>query len=113
MTCIDTYGFGKIVVDGVTHKGDIIILPDGEVKSWWRCEGHNLEIEDLSAILEKNTIFLAIGTGMYGAMHVPKELVQYITEKGIETIVEKTSNAVEQYNLKNTLEKAAALHITC
>ena len=46
-------------------------------------------------------------------MHVPKELVQYINEKGIETIVEKTSRAVELYNLKKTPEKAAALHITC
>ena len=113
MACIDSYSFGKIVIDGVIHTGDIIILPDGEVKAWWRREGHNLEMEDLLAILETNTIFLAIGTGMYGVMHVPKELVQYLTERGIETVVAKTSSAVEQYKLKDTQEKAAALHLTC
>ena len=113
MASIDSYGFGKIVVDGVIHTNDIIILPDGEVKAWWRREGHNLETEDLSAILETNTVFLSIGTGMYGAMHVTEELVRYLTERGIGTVVAKTSRAVEQYNIKDIREKAAALHLTC
>ena len=34
---IEAHSFGRMVIDGVTCRKDVMILPDGEVVSpWWR-----------------------------------------------------------------------------
>ena len=43
---IDSYQFGKIVIDGVTHTKDVILLPTKTIHNWWRTEGHFLDISD-------------------------------------------------------------------
>ena len=48
---IDSYEFGRIVVDGRAFSQDIILLPDGIQDSWWRLEGHRLQIPDVAASL--------------------------------------------------------------
>ncbi len=44
---ITLYDFGKIVVDGETHTRDVIIHPGRVEGSWWRKEGHRLQVDDL------------------------------------------------------------------
>ena len=44
---IDSYEFGRIVVDGRAYSQDLILLPDGIQDSWWRQESHLLQIADL------------------------------------------------------------------
>jgi hypothetical protein len=111
---IDSYSFGRIVINGKTYTSDVIIYPARVDDSWWRKEGHLLRFADLSELLQAKPDVLVIGTGYAGVMRVPRETIDLITAQGIEVKVERTSNAVALYNaLQNGKMVIAALHITC
>ena len=111
---IDSYSFGRIVINGKIFTSDVIIYPGRVDAAWWRREGHLLQAEDLAEALRAKPGVLIIGTGYYGVMRVPRETVERIAALGIAVNVEKTGRAVE---LHNDLELAgnviAALHLTC
>jgi len=112
---IDSYRFGRIVVDGVEYNRDIIILPDGVEADWWRLEGHQLAEQDLKKVLEAKPEVLVVGMGAEGRMKVLESTKQRLSEEGITLIAQKTSEAIKTYNELLRAEKlvAAALHITC
>lgn len=111
---IDSYRFGRIVIDGETYTSDVIIYPDRVDGSWWRSEGHSLCIEDLNALVEENPEVLVVGTGDPGHLRVRSETREFLNSKGIELIVEPTSGACKTYNeLSKTRRVVAALHLTC
>jgi len=111
---IDTYDFGKVVIDGKGYGSDVILLPDRVLDHWWRKEGHRLQVEDLDAVLERPAPLLVVGTGMHGMMKVPEETVAYLKGRGIESLVLKTKEACRAFN---ELEKKGgvigAFHLTC
>ena len=111
---IEHYSFGKITIDGKPYTSDVIIYPDKVNSSWWRKEGHNLNVEDLNDVIKAKPQVLVIGTGASGLMKVPKETVSHLESKGIKVYIERTEKAVELFN---TLQKdktvIAALHLTC
>ncbi len=111
---IDSYSFGKIIVDGTKYTNDIIILKNRLIDSWWRKEGHKLYIADIEEALKEKPDILIVGTGAYGILKVQQETIDYLNELGIELIVLKTNQAVERFN-KESKEKTvyAALHLTC
>jgi hypothetical protein len=49
---IESYQFGEIIIDGRRYTSDIIIYPERIDASWWRKEGHALNIEDISTIID-------------------------------------------------------------
>ena len=49
---IEHYSFGNITIDGQTYTSDVIIYPERVDASWWRKEGHNLQIEDLAGVIK-------------------------------------------------------------
>jgi hypothetical protein len=111
---IDSYAFGRIVIEGKTYTSDVIIYPGRVVASWWRKEGHLLHPADLSEALAAKPDVLVIGTGYSGVMRVPRETVDRIAGQGIEVKVERTSKAVGLFNeLQGARTVIAALHITC
>jgi len=113
---IEEYRFGFIRVNGAIYTRDIIILPGGGVKpNWWRIEGHKLYVEDLREILDAKPEILIIGTGFYGAMDIPSEVLENLRSRGIEVIISRTYEAVKLYNeLSSKSDRvAAALHLTC
>ena len=63
---IDSYSFGKIVVDGQSYTSDLILYPDKIDDKWWRKSGHLLLKEDLKDIIHFNPDILIVGTGAYG-----------------------------------------------
>ena len=85
---IEHYSFGRITVNGKTYTSDVIIYPDKVDSSWWRREGHNLQVADLSDVIQASPQILVVGTGAYGAMKVSKDTVSYLESKGIEVRVE-------------------------
>ena len=111
---ISDYSFGRIVINGINYSKDVIIFPDRVCSSWWRGEGHLLHIDDLAEVVKSDISDLVIGTGFYGTMKVPSEVIEFLNNKGITTSIEKTPEAVEVYN-RIVLKRAAiaALHITC
>ncbi len=110
---IDSYSFGRIVINGKAYTSDVIIYPGRVDGAWWRREGHLLQREDLAEALKAKPEVLVIGTGYSGVMRVPRELVEQIARQGIAVKVERTSKAVEVYNELEGAKTVAALHITC
>ncbi len=111
---IDSYDFGKIVIDGTSYSSDVIIYPDRVDTGWWREEGHSLSLKDVQSIIEYEPEVLIIGTGSYGAMHIPKETREHIESKGIRLIVNTTGEATESFNqTKKSGKVVGAFHLTC
>jgi len=111
---IDSYEFGRIVINGKRYDSDLIVFSDKVRSGWWRKEGHRLHVEDLKEVLEVKPEVLVVGTGYSGLMTVPPETRKYIESKGIELMVQKTTEACETFNrLGKSREVVAALHLTC
>ena len=112
---ISDYEFGRLAIAGKTYTADVIIAPEQVIDSWWRKEGHKLQIEDLDDIVNAKPDMLVIGTGYYGRMQVPPETKQYLEEQGINVVQAKTRDAVTEFNRlqKEYTRIVAALHLTC
>ena len=111
---ITHYSFGRITVNGKNFTSDVIIYPDRVDSSWWRQEGHLLQIADLKDIMTAKLPVLIIGTGAYGTMKVPDETLEYLKSNGIEVHYHNTKKAVEIYNkIAPKKPVIAALHLTC
>ncbi len=112
---IESYDFGRIVIDGVTYRSDVMILGDKVQASWWREEGHALQVSDMREALQSfEPEVVIIGTGYMGMMKVPKETTEYFQKKGIEILVERTKKACDLFNAMSKSKRSlAALHLTC
>jgi hypothetical protein len=111
---IDSYRFGRLVVDGQSHTKDLIILPDKVIAGWWRRDGHSLLPDDLEEVLAARPHLLVVGQGAYRRMSVSAEVKQSLNQAGIELIAQSTKDACETYNqFRGQRAVAAALHLTC
>ena len=114
MTLIESYTFGKIIINGKTYTSDLILYPDKVDDHWWRISGHLLQKEDLKEIIQYKPDVLIVGTGADGLMEVPRETKKFLESNGIKLIVEETSKASKIYNkLKDKQKVIAAFHLTC
>ncbi|MGH2786698.1 MAG: MTH938/NDUFAF3 family protein [Actinomycetota bacterium] len=113
MPNIDDYRFGHIVIDGLEHTRDVIVLPDRVVDNWWRVDGHSLVIEDLADVLDDLPERLVVGTGAYGRMEPDPNALNELRSRGIEIEVLETAEAVRRYSALDAAATAAALHLTC
>lgn len=112
---IDSYSFGKIIIDGTEYNSDVIVYSDQVKHNWWRKSGHILNKEDLRDILSRKPAILVVGTGSAGMLKVPGKTKSYLYDRGIELVVEKTPDACNVFN-KFVVEKknvAGAFHLTC
>jgi len=111
---IDSYAFGKIVVNGRTYTSDIIIFSNRIKGNWWRREGHRLHLEDIEEVVNEKPEVIIVGRGYSGLMEIPRETADHLKAKGIELIAENTGKATELYNkLSKSRKVVAALHLTC
>ena len=112
---IESYNFGKIIINSKEYHSDIIIYKNNIDDKWWRRESHNLCIEDIKEIIDKKPDTLIIGTGYYGLMKIPEGLIEHTKSSGIkQVIVKKTGDACNEYNkLYKKKNIVAAFHLTC
>ena len=112
---IDSYQFGKIVIDGKAYSSDCIILGNSVQSDWWRRQGHSLSAEDLKTIIAAKPSVLVVGCGATGLMKVPDQTQQVLQEHDIQLEALDTYKAVQRFNeLSQAGENvAAALHLTC
>jgi len=111
---IDSYHFGQIVINGKKYTSDVIVFPDRVRGDWWRKQGHQLCLEDITEIVTENPEVLVVGTGASGLVRVPPEVQQEVEARDIKLIVAPTSEACNLYNQLSRLQKVvAALHLTC
>lgn len=112
---INSYDFGRIVVDGQRYNSDVIVFADRVKDSWWRREGHRLHVEDIERVVQREKPdVLVVGTGYSGLMRVLPETEKYLKSNGIELIAQSTREACETFNrLVKSMRVMAALHLTC
>ena len=111
---IDSYQFGKIVIDGSIYTKDVILLPTQIISNWWRKEGHQLHMSDLQEVLTAKLQVLVVGQGASSRMQVKTEVEDALQAAGIELISLSTQEACQEYNRRSSMERAAAaLHLTC
>lgn len=111
---IDHYSFGRIIIDNKAYNSDLIIYPNRIDTHWWRKEGHLLQIDDIADVIKENPETIIIGTGYSGVMKVSNDALRLLRSKGIDVIIEKTSDAVNTFNQISKHKKTiACLHLTC
>ncbi len=114
MNRVDSYNFGQIVINGKKYTSDVIIFPDRVQGDWWRDESHELNLKDITSIMNENPEILLVGTGAPGMMKVLPEVEREAEARNIQLIVQPTGEACEIYNqLSPTNRVIAALHLTC
>jgi hypothetical protein len=111
---IEGYRFGSIIVDGITYRRDLILFPGGVQKYWRRQESHLLAMSDLITVLEDPPQVLIIGTGFFGSMKVPDEVLHELESRDIEPVILKSKQACAAYDQRAEQARVAlAIHLTC
>jgi hypothetical protein len=112
---IDSYQFGKIVIDGKSYTSDLIILGDTVLPDWWRQQGHSLTDEDVKSILKAKPSVLVVGCGASGLMDVPDQTRQALKKRNIQLEMHDSYKAVQKFNefSEAGVNVAAAIHLTC
>jgi hypothetical protein len=111
---IESYEFGRMVIDGKAHTKDLILLPGRTLDGWWRQEGHALHAADLAEVIQAKPDLLIVGQGAYGQMKVADDARQVLASAGIPFVASPTPQAVQRYNAASPDKAiAAAFHLTC
>lgn len=111
---IESYSFGRLIVEGRVFTSDLVIFPERIHESWWREQGHRLCLQDVEEVFKSQPEVLVVGTGFAGLMKVEEEVRQYAHAKGIHLIIEKTKKAVERFNEISAQKiTVGAFHLTC
>jgi hypothetical protein len=113
MARIEGYTFGRVLVDGVEHRRDVIVLPHRVVGGWWRRDGHSLVLEDLEEVLDELPERLVVGTGADGRMRPDPAALAALRARGVEVDALPTGEAVRLFAELDPTRTAAALHLTC
>jgi len=116
-TAITHYSFGKMTIDGKDYDGDLVLLPNGEVKGWPIDLGtHMLQPDDLVPLLNEQVKTVIIGTGNAGAVELDDEiqtLLDDLRQKGVRIFIENTVEAVKQFNASPKEGLLACFHLNC
>ncbi len=112
---IDSYQFGRIVINGVEYRSDLTIAGGVVKPDWWRRQGHLLSPEDVEPLVSSGCSILLIGCGAYGAMSIAEAAREFLREQNIELHTADTHSAIQKFNELSDagMNVAAALHLTC
>lgn len=114
---IETYSFGRMVIDGEEYQNDLMICGSQINRDWVRKSGHLLEPEDLEWIVEREPDLLIVGKGSTGKMKVSEQTRSFLKDQGIDIWLGRTGEAVDHFNsIRGSGEPdliSAAFHLTC
>ena len=115
MSIIESYSFGRMVIDGTRYTKDVIIYPDGSILSpWCRHRGHMLEAIDFKDLIAMAPELIICGTGAMGGMRPSADLKEYLEVHNIDFISQRSSKAVRTYNqLSGSGKVGGCFHLTC
>ena len=115
MPTIESYTFGRMVIDGTAYTADLVIFPDGRIKdSWWRASGHRLVQDDIRDLVASKPDLVIAGTGASGILKADPALERTLDALGIEFRALPTGAAVKLYNEQRPGKKVGAgFHLTC
>lgn len=111
---IDSYTFGTFIIDGEKFDSNVKLINDSAVKYRY-FEGHIIELNDFTDLVDEKPEYIIIGTGASGVVDVSDDIKEYIEKAGIKLIIEKTKDACNIYNdlIKKNKKVCALMHNTC
>ena len=111
---IQNYCFGKMTIEDIEYKKDLILFPDRILNNWRRKEGHRLYVEDIQALWEYECQTLVVGTGYFGFLKITEGVIEKLASLNIDCIRQRTGKAWKTYNGFTDKSKViAAFHLTC
>ena len=111
---IDSYHFGRIIIDGEAYTNDLIILPDRIITDWWRNKGHIFDLNDCAEIFSAQPESVIFGLGAFSRARLSSALVRELERKGIKYQALSTKAACSLFNRQSSILKTSvALHLTC
>jgi hypothetical protein len=119
---IEEYHFGSITINGKIYHNDAEVRWTDEVLPWRFKKRHTIDVEEVKRAVAENPETIVIGKGESGLAEVTKEAQDFIKEKGIELIIDKTEEAVKTFNVikeESTEEEGkqrkviGLFHLTC
>ncbi len=112
---IEQYSFGNIVVNSARYTHDMKIIQGKVVPDWWRKRGHSVDVDDIQDILKSGPDIVVLGKGSPGMMNSTRALREFLKDRNIKLIEEKTTKAVKTFNrlLKEGQNIAAGFHLSC
>jgi len=116
MMKIDSYSFGRILINNRLYTNDVIVSNERVIEpKWWRKEGHNVNISDIGKIIEASPETVIFGSGSSGLMRVSKDVVEKLSKNNVEIIRKPTKEAVIIFNemVSNGEKVVLAAHLTC
>jgi len=97
---IESYTYGKMVVDGQTYTEDVVVYPDRVEAKWKRKDESKLDVEDVRPLIEKDKPeVLVVGTGKHSLLKISREVREYLASQGVKLVAETTDLAMRSYNL--------------
>ena len=115
MTRLTGYRFGEIKVNGVPYRHDLIVFQDEVFSPWIRNKGHCLCLDDLRWLLERHPKVILVGTGAFGRLRVPDEVIKCLGKRGILLLPLATEQVIAAYAQRAARGErvAVCLHISC
>lgn len=117
---IEKTSFGQIIIDGAAF-GDVLIV-DGQIKERNRellkqlyGTSHTVGEEEKKELFSGRPDCLIIGTGQYGSLKVPPEVIKTAQQEHIKLIMAKTPEIAPKFNSlwHQGLKINALIHTTC
>ncbi len=94
--------WGAMDIEAVGKGSDFKLWPGGGRPWDWGETGtrHSpgIQIADIEELIEHGSQIIVLTTGVNGRLHICPETLDYLDEKGIEVIVEETTQGVNVYN---------------
>jgi len=114
---IESYRFGRILINGKWYHSDLIMGYEGYIDDrWWRRKSHKINFNDIEKYIEKiNPSVIIIGRGYFGFMSIDGSIVDFCIEHHIQLIDGLTSSMVEVVNryIMDGGAWMAAFHVSC
>ena len=120
MLKINSTDFGSIIIDDKKYNQVLIIGEKVEEREYDKLKdffgtSHKIGDWEVNELLRDNPEIILIGTGQNGMLAVDTKVIETISKKGIELIIEKTPEVIITYNKKIQEGKRvnALIHTTC
>ncbi len=116
---IEDTAFGSIVIDGVSHRGDVVVRLSGRVeerrKELSRRHGgnsHTVSEDEMRDLAEDGCETVVIGTGQAGALCISAAAEAFLAERGVCLLTAPTPQAIRLYS-RATAAKVGLFHVNC
>jgi uncharacterized protein len=95
---IQSYGPGRVVVNGETHCTNLLVMPDRIIPQWGPERFADLVWADFAQLASYDPEIVILGTGMRQSFPTP-DLYRSLAERGIGLEVMDTGAACRTYNI--------------